>query len=94
LFEDRIFVFTPKGDVIDLPRGASPLDFAYQIHTEVGHHTDSVKINNKLSSLNASLESGDIVEIQTNESRSPSRKWLEYVKTAQAKQKIRKYLDL
>jgi len=94
LFEDRIFVFTPKGDVIDLPRGASPLDFAYQIHTEVGHHTDSVKINNKLSSLDAGLESGDIVEVQTNESRSPSRKWLEYVKTAQAKQKIRKFLGL
>lgn len=93
LFEDRIFVFTPKGDVIDLPRGASPLDFAYKIHTEVGHRTDAAKVNNKLASLDASLQSGDIVEIITDESRKPSRKWLEYVKTANAKQKIRKFFN-
>jgi len=88
--EDRIFVFTPDGEVVDLPRGASPIDFAYQIHTEIGHHTTGCKINEKLSSLDTSLENGDIVEIITDESREPSKKWLEFVKTTDAKRKIAK----
>lgn len=93
IFENRIFVFTPKGDVIDLPAGASPLDFAYQIHTEVGHHTDAAKVNGKLASLDTQLESGDIVDIQTSDDQQPSRKWLEYIKTADARRKITTYLN-
>jgi len=93
LFEDRIFVFTPKGDVIDLPRRASPLDFAYQIHTEVGNHVSSAKVNNKMAALDTELENGDIVKIITDENSNPSRKWLEYVKTAEARRKIKTAID-
>jgi len=92
LFENRIFVFSPKGDVIDLPRGASPLDFAYQIHTEVGHHAAGVKVNNKMSALDTGLDNGDIVKIITDDNQSPSRKWLEYVKTAEARRKIKTHV--
>lgn len=88
-FTDRVFVFTPDGDVIDLPNGATPIDFAYQIHTDIGNHTAEVKVNDKLVSLDTELKSGDIVEIITDNNRSPSRKWLEYAKTATARQKIR-----
>jgi GTP pyrophosphokinase len=92
LFEDRIFVFSPKGDVIDLPRGASPLDFAYQIHTEVGHHAAGVKVNNKMAALDTKLDNGDIVKIITDDNQSPSRKWLEYAKTAEARRKIKAHV--
>ena len=87
-FEDRIFVFTPKGDVIDLPAGSSPLDFAYHIHSDIGNHLSGARVNNKLASLDTKLESGDIVEIMTSRSNQPKRKWLDYVKTTMARDKI------
>ncbi len=89
-FEDRIFVFTPKGDVIDLPAESSPIDFAYQIHTDLGHHISGARVNNKLCSLDTTLKDGDIVEIMTDESNSPKRKWLTYTKTTAARRKIKR----
>jgi len=91
-FKDRIFVFTPKGDVIDLPDEATPIDFGYAVHTEVGNHISAAKINAKMSSLSTKLHNGDIVEIITNKNAKPSSKWLEYAKTNFAKRKIRHYI--
>jgi GTP diphosphokinase / guanosine-3',5'-bis(diphosphate) 3'-diphosphatase len=92
LYSDEIFVFTPKGDVIDLPRSATPLDFAYSIHTEVGHKTVGARINGRLVSLNYELASGDTVEIITSKGpASPSRDWLQMVKTPRARNKIRQW---
>ncbi len=91
-FDQRIFVFTPKGDVIDLPIDSGPLDFAYAIHSDVGDKTASAKINSKIAPLNSKLINGDIVEIQTKKTATPSRRWLEYTKTTFAKKKIRSYL--
>lgn len=92
-FEDRIFVFTPDGDVIDLPEGASPIDFAYQVHTEIGHHAAGAKVNNKMASLDTVLENGDIVKITTSSKQEPSRKWLEYAKTTLARRQIQNYIQ-
>ncbi|MCA9352857.1 bifunctional (p)ppGpp synthetase/guanosine-3',5'-bis(diphosphate) 3'-pyrophosphohydrolase [Patescibacteria group bacterium] len=92
LFEDRIFVFTPKGDVLDLPSGASAIDFAYAIHSEIGNTAQAALINGKNSALKTTLVSGDIVNIQTNKKGTPSGKWLPYVKTTLAKKHIEKYL--
>ena len=88
-FENRIFVFTPKGDVIDLPVGSSPIDFAYQIHSDIGDHIAGAKVNNKLVSLNTKLKNGDIVKVLTDESNEPKREWLEQTKTTAAKRRIR-----
>src|SRR3989344_98133 len=88
-FDQRIFVFTPKGDVIELPAEASPLDFAYAIHSDIGDHTFAVKVNSKMVSLDSKLLSGDVVEIQTRKGSKPSRRWLEFAKTTFAKKKIR-----
>ena len=88
-FSHRVFVFTPQGDVVDLPIGAGPLDFAYAIHSEIGDHTAGAKVNGKLVSLESELHNGDIVEIELRESAHPSSKWLEFVKTNLAKRKIR-----
>lgn len=89
-FNDRIFVFTPQGDVIDLPQLATPLDLAFQIHTDLGYHCMGTKINDKMMPLNTSLHNGDIVEIiASKQQRGPSRDWLDIVKTNQAKSKIR-----
>src|SRR3989344_349140 len=76
-FKDRVFVFTPKGDVIDLPEESSPIDFAYAIHSSIGDHVSGAKINNKLVSIETKLKNGDIVEIETKGSSSPKRKWLD-----------------
>lgn len=88
-FSRRVFVFTPKGDVIDLPIDSSPIDFAYSIHTDIGDHLSSVKVNGKLVSLDTGLKNGDIVEILTKEKSSPTGKWLEIVKTSAAKHHIK-----
>ena len=90
LFQDQVFVFTPKGDVKDLPSGATPLDFAYRIHTDVGHRTIGSKVNNRLVTLDYRLHNGDIVEIITTKAaHGPSRDWLNIVRTNQAREKIR-----
>ena len=87
--KDRIFVFTPKGDVIDLPEGATPIDFAYQIHTDVGHQCSGVKIDGKLSSLSQLLQNGQVIEIITQKNKKPNRDWLKFVKTNEAKNRIK-----
>lgn len=92
-FKQRIFVFTPNGDVIDLPIESTPIDFAYAIHSEIGDKVGGVKINGKLSSLDTILRNGDIVEIITNKKSKPSPKWLDYAKTTTAKKHIRSALQ-
>lgn len=92
-FSNRIFVFTPIGDVVDLPVGATPIDFAYTIHSEVGNHTFGVKVNKKMVQLDTELQNGDIVEIDTRKSAKPSPKWLDFAKTSVARRKIRAALD-
>ncbi len=92
-FNDRIFIFTPKGDVIDLPEDSTPLDFAYSIHSDIGNHTFGAKINSKMSPIFSKLKNGDIVEIVTKKDSKPSNKWLEYVKTSIAKKHIKSYLE-
>lgn len=90
VFRDRIFVFTPKGDVIDLPEGATPIDFAYAIHTHIGNKCTSVRINDVIRNLDTVLHSGDIVEIITNKDRrGPNPDWLKYAKTRHARNKIK-----
>ncbi len=86
--KDRIFVFTPKGDVIDLPEGSTSIDFAYQIHTDIGHQCAGVKIDGKLSSLSEPLRNGQIVEIVIQKNKKPNRDWLKFAKTTQAKNRI------
>jgi GTP pyrophosphokinase len=88
-FSNRIFVFTPIGDVVDLPVGATPIDFAYAIHSEVGDHTFGAKVNRKLVQLDTVLKNGDIVEINTRKSAKPSPKWLHFAKTSLARKHIR-----
>jgi len=92
-FKNRIFIFTPKGDVIDLPTDSSPIDFAYAIHSDIGHHLVGVKINGKLVAIDTPLHNGDIVEIFTKGSAKPSQKWLEFAKTTMAKRHIRNTLQ-
>ena len=89
LFQDQVFVFTPRGDVKDLPADSTPLDFAYRIHTDVGHSCIGAKVNNRLVPLDYKLNNGDIVEIVTTKAaRGPSRDWLKIVETGHAKEKI------
>src|SRR3990170_4882318 len=92
LFQNEVFVFTPKGDVIDLPAGATPIDFAFRIHTEVGHHATGAKVGGRLVPLSHRLHTGDIVEIVTSKtSAGPSRDWLAFVVTSNAKTKIKQW---
>ncbi len=88
-FSDRVFVFTPKGDVIDLPSDATPIDFAYAIHSELGNSMGGVKVNGKLVTLDTGLQNGDIVEILTKTNARPSKKWIDMAKTNMAKKHIR-----
>lgn len=92
-FNDRIFIFTPKGDVVDLPEESSPVDFAYSIHSDIGNHMFGAKINGKMSQIFTKLRNGDIVEIITKKDSKPSSKWLEYSKTNIARKHIKQYLD-
>ncbi len=92
VFQDQVFVFTPKGEVKDLPAGATPLDFAYRIHTDVGHRCIGAKINNRLVPLDYRLKNGDIVEIVTTKGEhGPSRDWMNLVRTSHAREKIRQW---
>ncbi len=91
-FSHRVFVFTPKGDVVDLPIDSSPLDFAYAIHSDIGDHTASARVNGKIAALDTMLKNGDIVEIETKTSSKPSKKWLEYAKTTLARRHIHQAL--
>ncbi|HPJ41169.1 MAG TPA: bifunctional (p)ppGpp synthetase/guanosine-3',5'-bis(diphosphate) 3'-pyrophosphohydrolase, partial [Spirochaetota bacterium] len=92
LYEDEIFVFTPKGMIVKLAKGATPVDFAYSIHTEVGHKCSGAKVNNKLVPLRTRLKSGDIIEVLTSKNARPSEAWLKFVKSGAARYKIRNWL--
>jgi GTP diphosphokinase / guanosine-3',5'-bis(diphosphate) 3'-diphosphatase len=92
-FNERIFVLTPKGEVVDLPIGSTALDFAFAIHSDIGFHTNMAKINGKNVALSTIIKNSDIVEITTKESSKPSTKWLEMVKTNMAKRHINNYLE-
>jgi guanosine-3',5'-bis(diphosphate) 3'-pyrophosphohydrolase len=92
LFQNEVFVFTPMGDVIDLPAGATPVDFAFRIHTDVGYRTTGAKVNGRLVPLSHRLQSGDIVEVVTSKTAAgPSRDWLAFVQTTNARTKIRQW---
>ena len=88
-FNDRIFALTPKGDAIDLPKGATPIDFAYHIHSDIGDHCSGAKVNEKMVPLSHTLQNGDVVEILIQKKHKPSRAWLEFVKTSIAQNRIR-----
>ncbi|OGI95212.1 hypothetical protein A2917_00990 [Candidatus Nomurabacteria bacterium RIFCSPLOWO2_01_FULL_42_17] len=92
-FNDRIFIFTPEGDIVDLPEDSSPIDFAYAIHSDIGDHTSGAKINGKMSQIFSKLKNRDIVEIIKNKDAHPSVKWLEYAKTTMARKHIKSYLE-
>src|SRR5438105_3020030 len=94
LYPDEVYTFTPKGDVFAFPRGATPLDFAYRIHTDVGHRCVGARVNGKLVPLRTPLKNGDIVSIMTGANQSPSREWLNMVVTSRARHKIRHWLNL
>ena len=96
IFMDQVFIYTPKGEIKDLPKGSTPLDFAYRVHTELGHRCIGAKVNNKLVTLNYKLGNGDVVEIMSaKKAKGPSRDWLNphlgYIKTSQARGKIRQW---
>lgn len=91
-FEDEVFVFSPRGDLFRLAKGATPLDFAFEVHSEVGLHCVGAKINGRIVSLGTSLENRDVVEILTNKNAHPSTSWLEIVKTAKARHQVRRWI--
>ncbi len=94
LFPDEVYVFTPKGDVKALPDGATPIDFAFAVHTKVGEHCVGAKVNGKLVPLRTTLRQGDIVEIVTSSNQHPSRDWLKFVKSTRARAKINQWLKI
>src|SRR5690606_15586660 len=92
LFQDEVYVFTPKGDVRVFPRGSTPIDFAYAIHTEVGQHCSGARINGAIVPLRYKLRNGDVVEVMTKPDQQPSKDWLDHVVTGRARSKIRNHL--
>ncbi|WP_449242265.1 RelA/SpoT family protein, partial [Desulfovibrio sp.] len=92
LFQDEVYIFTPRGDIKELPEGATPVDFAYSIHSEVGDHCAGAKVNGRLVPLSSPLKNGDRVEIITDPHRAPSRDWLKFVKTARARTRVKQYI--
>ena len=92
LYQDEIFVFTPTGDVIQLPKGATPIDFAFAVHTEVGLHCQGARVNGRIAPLSRALKNSETVEILTSPSARPSRDWLSHVRTGRARHKIRQWL--
>jgi GTP pyrophosphokinase len=92
LFPDEVYVFTPKGDVLVFPRGATPIDFAYSIHSEVGHHCSGARCNGQLVPIRHRLKNGDVVEIMTNPTQRPSKDWVDACVTTRAKNRIRAFL--
>ena len=92
LFPDEVYVFTPRGEVKEFPRGATPIDFAYAIHSDVGHHCSGARINGQMVPLKQELKNGDVVEIITSEQHVPSRDWLKFVKTSRARARIRQWI--
>ena len=93
LFPNEVYVFTPKGEVKEFPKGATPVDFAYSIHSEVGHHCMGARVNGKMVPLRYQLKNGDVVEIITSPKAHPSKDWLEFVKTPKARTKIRQWIN-
>jgi guanosine-3',5'-bis(diphosphate) 3'-pyrophosphohydrolase len=93
LYPEEVYAFTPKGDIKEFPRGATPLDFAYSIHTDIGHRCVGARVNGKLVTLNYKLKNGDIVEILTQQNHTPSRDWLATVKSSRARNKIKQWLN-
>src|SRR5580704_8685787 len=94
LYADEVYAFTPKGKVVALPRGATPVDFAYAIHTAVGHQCVGVKVNGQMVPLRHPISNGDVVEIMTQNGHTPSRDWLSFVRTARARSKVRQWINL
>jgi guanosine-3',5'-bis(diphosphate) 3'-pyrophosphohydrolase len=94
LYPEEVYIFTPKGRVLVLPRGATPVDFAYAIHTEVGHQCTGAKVNNQMVPLRHHLSNGDVVEVITQKGHAPSRDWLNFVRTSRARSKIRHWINL
>ena len=94
LYPEEVYTFTPKGRVVVLPRGATPIDFAYAVHTEVGHQCAGAKVNGEMVPLRHALANGDVVEIITQKGHAPSRDWLSFVHTSRARSKIRQWIHL
>ncbi|AMV72642.1 bifunctional (p)ppGpp synthetase/guanosine-3',5'-bis(diphosphate) 3'-pyrophosphohydrolase [Desulfuromonas carbonis] len=92
LFPEEVYVFTPNGDVKELPRGATPVDFAYSVHTDVGHHCSGARVNGKLVPLKTELKNGDVVEVITSPHQNPGKDWLKFVKTPRARNKVRQWI--
>ena len=92
-FRHRIFIFTPEGDVVDLPEDSSPIDFAYAIHSDIGNHASGANINGKFSALSTKLKNADIVEIIVKKESHPTSKWMDFAKTTLAKKHIKQYLQ-
>src|SRR5262249_32939948 len=93
LYPEEVYAFTPKGEVRSFPKGATVVDFAYAIHTQVGHHCSGGRVNGKMVPLKTPLQSGDVVEILTSQATHPSRDWLAFVQTSHARHKIRHWLN-
>ena len=93
LFPEEVYVFTPHGDVKELPKGSTPIDFAYSIHTDVGNHCTGARVNGRLVPLKTNLKNGDMVEVLTSPSQTPSKDWLTFVRTARARNKIRNWVQ-